>query len=130
MENVNKKTEEELLEIAQQVKKDSKAEVLSGDLQIEEIVNEDGTPYNPPVNPLIEKWAKLYPPIPKPEQSQVCDGYSCMWCGRCPNGSLWEVPEEDKAVWEEYTKSVTEYDVTHNPSWSQTTISKKTEKGE
>ncbi|MEE1502977.1 MAG: hypothetical protein UGF89_01870 [Acutalibacteraceae bacterium] len=97
---------------------------------IEKIVNEDGTPYNPPANPLAEKWAKLYPPTPMPEYSQVCDGYSCMWCGRCPYGALWEVPEEDKAVWEEYAKSVAEYDATHNPSWPQTTISKKTEKGE
>lgn len=62
------------------------------------IVNEDGTPmdFERPKNPLEEKWSKLYPPIPMPQYSQVCDGYSCMWCGRCPKGCYWEVPEEDR----------------------------------
>lgn len=62
---------------------------------------EDGTEYNPPVNPLLEKWNKLYPPIAMPQYSQVCDGYSCMWCGRCPKGSHWQIPEDDKDI---YTK--------------------------
>lgn len=50
------------------------------------IVFFDGTIFDPPKNPLKEKWNKLYPPISKPNWSQVCDGYSCMWCDRCPNG--------------------------------------------
>lgn len=62
------------------------------------VTNEDGTPiyFEYPQNPLKEKWDKLYPPIPMPQYSQVCDDYSCMWCGRCPNGSNWKVPEEDR----------------------------------
>jgi hypothetical protein len=63
---------------------------------------EDGTPFNPPENPLLEKWNKLYPPTKKPEYSQVCDGYSCMWCGRCPHGEYWKVPEEDVDEYNEW----------------------------
>ena len=82
-----------------------------------EIVNEDGTPldFERPKNPLEEKWKRLYPPTPMPQYSQVCDGYSCMWCGRCPRGDNWKVPEEDKEVWEEYRKQRREYDKIHNP---------------
>lgn len=80
------------------------------------ISNEDGTGYNPPINPLKEKWEKLYPPIPMAQYSQVCDGYSCMGCGRCPYGDYWEVPEEDKEVWEQYQEQVREYNRIHNPS--------------
>ena len=79
-----------------------------------EIVNEDGTPFDPPQNPLKEKWEKLYPPIPMPQYSQVCDGYSCMWCDRCPNGSNWKIPEEDKEVWEQYLREKEEYMRKHN----------------
>lgn len=56
---------------------------------------EDGTKYNPIENPLAAKWAKLYPESRRPELSQVCDGYSCAWCGRCPQGENWKLPEED-----------------------------------
>lgn len=83
-----------------------------------QLVNEDGTDCNFkfPENPLEEKWNRLYPPIPKPEYSQVCDGYSCMCCGRCPKGSYWKVPEEDKEVWDEYKKEIMEYHKIHNPN--------------
>lgn len=77
-----------------------------------EVTTNDGTKLSnlkPPENPLAEKWAKLYPPIPKPEYSQVCDGYSCMWCGRCPHGDNWKVPEEDREVWEQYQKKLNQY---------------------
>ena len=82
-----------------------------------EVVNEDGTPWNfeRPENPLKEKWARLYPPSPDARASQVCDGYSCMWCGRCPYGDYWKVPEEDKDVWEAYQAELKEYDRIHNP---------------
>ena len=81
------------------------------------IVNEDGVTFDDmPINPLKDKWAKLYPPIPKPEYSQVCDGYSCMWCGRCPHGSLWKCPEEDLEVYNEYRKKLDDYIAKHNPS--------------
>lgn len=81
------------------------------------ILNEDGTTMdNFPENPLKEKWDKLYPPTPKPEHSQACDGYSCMWCDRCPKGSNWKVPEEDKEIYKEYQKQIIEYHKIHNPS--------------
>lgn len=62
-----------------------------------------------PQNPLEEKWSKLYPPVPRPEFSQVCDGYSCMWCGRCPNGGSWVCPPEDKEVYEKYRKELDDW---------------------
>lgn len=62
-----------------------------------------------PQNPLEEKWSKLYPPVPRPEFSQVCDGYSCMWCGRCPNGDSWVCPPEDKEVYEKYRKELDDW---------------------
>lgn len=82
-----------------------------------QLINEDGTDvnYNYPENPLEEKWNKLYPHIPKLKYSQVCDGYSCMYCGRCPKGSYWEVPEEDKEIWNKYQKEIMEYHKRHNP---------------
>lgn len=84
-------------------------------MKVNQIVNEDGVTFDDmPINPLKEKWAKLYPPIPKPEFSQVCDVYSCMWCGRCPHGSLWKCPEEDLEVYNEYRKKLDEYLIRHN----------------
>lgn len=81
------------------------------------IVNEDGTPlgFEVPINPLKEKWDKLYPPVPMPQYSQVCDGYSCMYCGRCPNGKNWVVPEEDREIWEQYQEQLRKYNKVHNP---------------
>lgn len=83
-----------------------------------QLVNENGTNCNFefPKNPLAEKWNRLYPPTPKPEYSQVCDGYSCMCCGRCPKGSYWKVPEEDKEIWDKYQKEIMEYHKIHNPN--------------
>ena len=93
---------------------------------ITEIVNEDGTSLcNFPENPLKEKWSKLYPPIPKPEFSQVCDGYSCIWCGRCPSGSDWEVPNEDLEIWNEYKQQILEYHRIHNPKIYDILVDKK-----
>ena len=82
------------------------------------IVNEDGTElgFEFPKNPLQEKWDKLYPPTPMPQYSQVCNGYSCMWCDRCPQGSNWKVPNEDKEIWDEYQRQIKEYHKIHNPS--------------
>lgn len=86
-------------------------------MNILNVVNEDGTSIlDAPQNPLKEKWDKLYPPIPMPQYSQICDDYSCAWCGRCPRGYHWEVPEEDKAAWDEYQKQLLEYNKQHNPS--------------
>ena len=80
------------------------------------IINEDGTTMEDfPINPLEDKWNKIFPEIPKPEYSQVCDGYSCMWCGRCPKGEGWKVPEEDKKSYKDYMMEVFKYHSIHNP---------------
>lgn len=73
------------------------------------ITYEDGTPYDPPRNPLKEK----YPPLPKPSARQICDGWSCQWCDRCPDGADWKVPEEDMEVWQAYQKELAEYNKQH-----------------
>ena len=78
-----------------------------------EITFPDGTPFDPPKNPLKEKWDKLYPPTPMPYYSQVCDGYSCMWCGRCPSGDYWKVPEEDKDIYDKWYKEYNDYCDSH-----------------
>lgn len=82
------------------------------------IVNEDGTAlgFEFPENPLKEKWDAAYPPIPMPQYSQVCDGYSCMWCNRCPRGGYWKVPDEDKELWDKYQCQIRECQERHNPS--------------
>ena len=81
-----------------------------------EIANEDGTSMDDfAKNSLAEKWKHLYPPTPMPQYSQVCDGYSCVFCGRCPRGDYWKVPEEDKEIWAGYQKQLKEYNRIHNP---------------
>lgn len=49
---------------------------------VEKIINEDGTDYDPPKNPLDEKWEQLYPGC-------KATGYKCMYCGDCPHGEYW-----------------------------------------
>lgn len=66
-----------------------------------------------PVNTLQIKWRRKYPPVPRPEYSQVCDGYSCMWCDRCPRGEGWECPEEDKLEYKEYERRFNEWKARH-----------------
>lgn len=83
---------------------------------IERLLNEDGSEFDPPKNPLWDKWERLYPPIPIPQYSQTCDGYSCMWCGRCPRGDNWKVPSEDVEIYNKYKKDYKDYIVKHNPS--------------
>lgn len=81
------------------------------------LINEDGTDMlDYPKNPLLEKWSKLYPPVSIPEYSEVCDGYSCDGCSRCPYGTEWIVPEEDLEIWNEYQNEVLEYNKIHNPN--------------
>lgn len=86
-----------------------------------QIINEDGTDCNfeYPENPLKEKWDKLYPPNQRYKSKENCQGYSCMWCGLCPYGSHWKVPEEDKELWQEYRKKVFEYHKIHNPDLAE-----------
>ena len=91
------------------------------------IGNEDGTPFEPPENPLNEKWNKLYPPTRYgepcgPVLGYTNDGkpianYSCILCheDKCPYSEYWKVPEEDKEVYEKWTKECNEYYKLHNP---------------
>lgn len=74
---------------------------------IEMILNEDGTKYDPPKNPLTEKWEKLYP------SCKGGSGYKCLYCGKCPYGEHWHVPEEDRDVWDSYMKVLYDYDLEH-----------------
>ena len=80
------------------------------------IINEDGTDFHPPVNPLKDKWDRLYPPNQKHKDKSNCEGYGCMWCDLCPNGSYWKVPEEDKEIWDRHIKDVDRYLKLHNPT--------------
>lgn len=76
---------------------------------MQEIFYKDGRPYNPPGNPLIEKWKAQYPPKVLLPNSPVCDKYSCSWCDRCPEGDDWKVPVEDKAVYDKWREDVERY---------------------
>lgn len=62
--------------------------------------------FSPPRNPLKEKWDALYP---------TCEslGYKCIYCGKCPLGDDWKVPEEDKEVWKEHVQAVHNYLLDH-----------------
>ena len=95
-----------------------------------EIVNEDGTPFGfeYPVNPLKEKWEKLYlTDVHGRDCSSIVgyqkDGtpymnYSCVLCQSrtCYHSNYFEIPDEDKEVWNEYQRQIDEYYKAHNPS--------------
>lgn len=66
-----------------------------------------------PVNPLWKKWAERYPAIPDPEAKQVCDAFSCAWCGRCPHGEYWLCPEEDQETFKQYLKDFAAWQSRH-----------------
>lgn len=74
---------------------------------IEILLNEDGTEFNPPKNPLAEKWDFLYPPC-------AYQGYICMFCGDCRLGDYWKCPEEDIEIYEQYSKEYKDYFFAHN----------------
>lgn len=73
---------------------------------VDKIINEDGTDYDPPKNPLDEKWQRLYPGC-------EATGYKCMYCGDCPHGEYWQVPDEDRDVYYEYLETVKQYNIKH-----------------
>jgi hypothetical protein len=75
-----------------------------------------------PQNPLKEKWKEKYPPIPMPQYSQVCDGYSCMWCGRCPQGDNWKCPEEDLEEYQKYENALNSWYERHPNVWDECEI--------
>lgn len=94
-------------------------------IPIEALLNEDYTPFNPPENPLKEKWIKLYTPIKDGEQCSPYikneDGsdipnYSCVLCTEnCPHQPDFKIPEEDKEEYENYMNELREYNRIHNP---------------
>lgn len=96
------------------------------------ITNEDGTIFDPPGNPLIEKWDRLYPPTRNgkpcgPITGYFDDGrpimnYTCVICyeEKCRYSNGFKVPEEDIAEYETWKRSVDEYQETHNPSLMET----------
>lgn len=89
---------------------------IKNESNTEEVVSRFFVDDPPPRNPLVEKWNTKYPPEPKPEYSQVCDGYSCMWCSRCPAGEYWKCPEEDLDVYRKYVGEVENWKERH-PKW-------------
>lgn len=62
----------------------------------------DGTPFEPPEDPLFKK----YPPCEKHD-------YHCWCCSKCPRGWDWSIPEEDKEIFEQYRKEFNEYCESH-----------------
>ena len=77
---------------------------MENEFFIKEILNEDGTKFDPPINPISEKYKRN------------CIDYTCMYCGRCPHGDYWKVPEEDREEYEKYRKIINDYVMSHNPS--------------
>ena len=67
----------------------------------------DGTSFNPPENPLADKWDKLYPPCEIGRYGGW--DYQCMFCNQCHYGETWKIPEEDKEVWEKYRTELDSY---------------------
>lgn len=95
---------------------------------VTKLLNEDGTEFNPPVNPLREKWDRLYPPMKNCEPCDIVLGYQengtpymnygCVLCyeEKCPYSEGWKVPEEDLDTYELWQKEVYEYHKIHNPN--------------
>lgn len=84
------------------------------------VINEDGTNIldNFPENPLIDKWKREYP------MRNFCidleknnlENYSCLSCGKCPNGIYFKIPKEDLKLYKKYLEEVDEYNKVHNPN--------------
>lgn len=94
------------------------------------LLNEDGTEFNPPKNPLEEKWNQMYPPM---KHGEPCDpvlgyfndgrpimNYGCVLCHeeKCPNSDYWKVPEEDQEIYDAWEKECREYFNKHNPNFA------------
>jgi len=73
------------------------------------VLFKDGTLVNPPLNPLQEKWNKLYPSC----ATQIDDYYRCMWCDKCPNGEHWKCPDEDTAAYQVWRFEIDQYYEVH-----------------
>lgn len=76
---------------------------------IQEIINSDGTKYDPPVHPEMYKLEEKYP---------TCNswGYKCMYCDKCMMGEHFKpANDEERRILEEHSKLVHEYTLEHNP---------------
>lgn len=60
---------------------------------------DNGTPFNPPINPLLKK----YPPC------EMGPDYQCMYCDKCPIGSHYKVKPEDKEEYDMWQKELKNY---------------------
>lgn len=60
---------------------------------------DNGTPVNPPINPLLKK----YP------QCEMGPDYKCMYCDKCPIGSDYKVKPEDKEEYDMWQKELKNY---------------------
>lgn len=80
------------------------------DFMITDLVNEDGTPYDPPRLP---EYLELKAKYPRCENW----GYGCMFCNKCLLGDNFkpEDPEEEKILLRQ-GEAVRSYFFEHNPS--------------
>lgn len=96
---------------------------------VKTVINEDGTDTSDfPVNPLKEKWDKLYTPMKdgKPcnyilgykEDGTPIMNYSCVLCHeeKCQYSNSWKIPDEDKDEYAKYEEQIREYHRKHNPA--------------
>ena len=88
-------------------------------MKIIRLTNEDGTSIDDtPKNPLLEKWYKEFPmkeSCKLIEENNIVN-YSCLDCGHCPNGDLFEIPKEDLKEYNKFLKKYKKYLKKHNPS--------------
>ena len=107
-------------------------------IEIKNILNEDGSEFDPPINPLLEKWKEKY----NTKNGEPCSSvlgyrsngtpimnYSCVLCHEknCYVSDGFIVPEEDKDIYEKYLKDNKEYMKLHNPLLSKLLEENKTE---
>ena len=74
------------------------------------IYNEDGTPYDPPVDPEYQKLI-IDDCIPRGR-----DPYMCIFCGQCPLGDNFTPTEEQKVIIDRHNALVESYIKLHNPT--------------
>lgn len=73
-----------------------------------------------PINPLIEKWKVLYPPVREGKECNYIKGYTydgvpfinpaCAICNsKCYHNRKFEIPDEDLEIWLNYQRKLEEY---------------------
>ena len=84
--------------------------------KITEIIYDENLVKEFPVNPLEDKWFKMFPKM------GICNAmqefnlviYGCINCDKCPDGDLWKVPKEDLQAYKKYLEKVKKFDEKHN----------------